>query len=77
MEKYNYPRIDEQRKVHADFTLDAEELLRRIVNEGSSRGIAANLAGKMVRWIIQHIRNHDQAMAQFVKECMNKEQETL
>ena len=72
MEKYNYPRIDEQRAEHAIFTHDAEELLRRIVNEGASREIAADLAGKMVRWVIQHIRNHDRAMVQFVMDCADK-----
>ena len=73
MEKYHYPRIAEQRHEHAEFTRDADELLRRIVNEGASREIAAELAGKMVRWVIQHIRNHDHAMAEFVKECMERE----
>jgi len=71
MLQYNYPRLAEQRKEHADFTHDAEELLKRIVLEGASREIAAELAGKMVRWVIQHIRNHDRDMVEYIKEHMN------
>lgn len=73
MVKYHYPRIAEQRQEHADFTQDAEELLKRLVYEGSSREIAADLAGKMIRWVIQHIRNHDRDMVQFVKGCATYE----
>jgi hemerythrin-like metal-binding protein len=69
MKQYNYPRIAEQLQEHAEFTQDAEELLKRIVHEGASREIAADLAGKMVRWVIQHIRNHDRDLVQFVKGC--------
>lgn len=73
MVQYHYPRIAEQRQEHAVFTADAEELLKRIVHEGASREIAAELAGKMVRWVIQHIRNHDHDMVQFVKESMKEQ----
>lgn len=73
MVQYHYPRIAEQRQEHADFTQDAEELLKRLVYEGSSREIAAELAGKMIRWVIQHIRNHDRDMVQFVKGCVADE----
>jgi hemerythrin len=73
MVRYHYPRIAEQHQEHAVFTSDAEELLKRIVHEGASREIAADLAGKMVRWVIQHIRNHDRDMAKYVKACMDGE----
>lgn len=70
MVQYQYPRIAEQHQEHAVFMSDTEELLKRIVHEGASREIAADLAGKLVRWIIQHIRNHDRDMVKYVKECM-------
>jgi hemerythrin len=73
MVQYHYPRIAEQRQEHADFTADAEELLKRIVHEGASRKIAADMSVKMVRWVFQHIRNHDRDMVNYVKACMNGE----
>lgn len=70
MQKYEYPRIDEQRREHREFTADAEELVKKIEEEGASRELAAALTGKMVRWVIQHIRNHDRDMVNYVKERM-------
>jgi hemerythrin len=70
MQQYGYPRIEEQRKEHADFTHDAEDLVKKIHEEGASRELALALTGKMVRWVIQHVRNHDRDMVTFVKEQM-------
>jgi hemerythrin len=70
MQRYAYPRIAEQQREHADFTNDAEDLLKKIQEDGASRELAAALAGKMVRWVIQHIRNYDREMVNFVKEQM-------
>ena len=74
MQRYSYPRIDEQRQEHADFTRDASELKTRLQDEGASRELAAALTGKMVRWVIQHVRNHDRDMVAYVRECMTREQ---
>jgi hemerythrin-like metal-binding protein len=73
MQKYNYPRIDEQRHEHEEFTLDALELRKRIEEEGASRELSIALTGRMVRWVIQHIRKHDRDMVNFVKERMAEE----
>jgi len=73
MQKYDYPRIDEQRREHSDFTCDARELQRKINEEGASREMAVALTGKMVRWVIQHVRNHDRDMVAFVREQMKND----
>jgi len=70
MLQYEYPRIGEQRSEHESFTRDAHELQKRIEEEGASRELAIALTGKMVRWVIQHVRNHDREMVNFVKERM-------
>lgn len=70
MERYNYPRIDEQRHEHQVFTADAGEMLKRIDEHGASRELATILTGKLTRWLIQHIRTNDREMASFVKERM-------
>lgn len=64
------PSIDEQRREHEEFTTDASELHKRISEEGASREMALALTGKMVRWVIQHVRNHDRKMVTYVKEQM-------
>lgn len=73
MRRYDYPRIEEQLGEHAEFNRDAEDMVRSITENGASRELAAAFVGKMVRWVIQHIRNHDRDMALFVKECMDRE----
>lgn len=73
MIKYDYLRIEEQRSEHAEFTRDAEDLLKKVRDEGASRELAVALTGKMVRWVIQHVRNHDRDMVTFVKRRMANE----
>ncbi len=73
MQRYNYPRIEEQHSEHDDFTRDAENLVKKIQEEGASRELSIALTGKMVRWVIQHVRNHDRDMVNFVKERMADE----
>ena len=68
MVEYGYLRIDDQRREHGEFSRDAAEFKRRLKQEGSTHEIAIAVMGKMVRWIIQHIRNHDWDMAEFIKE---------
>jgi len=70
MQDYDYPRIEVQRSEHANFTSDAEDLVKKIQEEGASRELSLALTGKMVRWVIQHVRNHDRDMVDFVKERM-------
>jgi len=73
MQQYGYPRIEEQRSEHAEFSRDAQELVTRIQEEGASREMAIALTGKMVRWVIQHVRNHDRDMVNFVKARMGND----
>lgn len=72
MQRYGYPKIDEQRREHAEFTNDAKELLAQLARDGASRELAVSLTGKMIRWVIQHVRKHDREMADFVKEKMRE-----
>ena len=66
MLKYAYPKIDEQRNEHGEFTRDFRELRKRMQQEGVSREIAIATSGKLIRWIIQHISNHDREMVSYV-----------
>ena len=66
MLKYVYPKIEEQRKEHGEFTREVRDLKSRIQQEGSSREIAFTATGKLIRWIIQHISNHDREMVEYI-----------
>jgi hemerythrin len=70
MVEYGYPRIDEQCREHEEFSRDAVEFKNRLQQEGSINEIAIAVSGKMVRWIIQHIRNQDRDMVEFIKSRM-------
>lgn len=70
MQQYAYPKIDEQRREHAEFTKDAQDLLMQVQDGGASRELALAITGKMVRWVIQHVRNHDREMVTYVLSKM-------
>lgn len=70
---YAYPKIDVQRKEHSDFTRDVRELRKKMQQDGVSREISIETSGKLIRWIIQHISNHDREMVSYVIEKMATE----
>lgn len=73
MQLYDYPGIAGQLSEHAEFTRYSEDLVQRIRSEGASREISLALAGKMVRWLIRHIRSFDREMVDFIKKRMANE----
>lgn len=73
MQTYGYPGLADQRREHEEFSRDAEELVKRIQDEGASRELAAALTGKMVRWVIQHVRNNDREMVNYIKTRIAEE----
>jgi len=70
MTEYRYPKIEVQRQEHGEFTRDAKELRRRIEQEGATREVAIEVTGKLLKWIILHIKKHDREMVSFVKESI-------
>jgi hemerythrin len=70
MVEYKYPKIDEQRHEHGEFTRDTNELKKRIEQDGATREVAIEATGKLLRWIIQHIKKQDFEMVSYVKECI-------
>lgn len=70
MVKYGYPDIEKQRREHAEFTRDVDAFKKRIGQGGASRELAINIAGKLVRWIIMHIKSHDGVMFAYIKGQM-------
>lgn len=70
MVEYRYPKIEIQRHEHGEFTRDANELKRKIEQDGASKEVAIEATGKLLRWIINHIKKHDREMVAYVKECI-------
>lgn len=70
MTDYRYPKLDLQRQEHGDFARDTEELQKRVEADGASRELAIELTGKLIKWIILHIKKHDREMVEFIKESI-------
>ena len=70
MLEYKYPKIEIQRHEHEEFTRESHELKKRIERDGGTRELAIETTGKLLRWIIQHIKKHDRDMVDFVKESI-------
>ena len=68
MLEYHYPKIEVQRREHGEFTRDTNELKKRLELEGATRELAIETAGKLLRWIIQHIKKHDRELVAYIKE---------
>lgn len=70
MKEFAYPDMAEQLSEHEQFSRDAIDLQHKISGGGNSHVLAVELTGKMFRWVIQHVRDHDRKMAQYIKEKM-------
>lgn len=70
MVEYKYPKIEVQRHEHGEFARDANELKRKIEQDGATREVAIVATGKLLRWLVQHIKKHDREMVAYVKECI-------
>lgn len=70
MAEYAYPGADEQKLHHAQFKRDLEEFAEKVSAGGPTQELALSVKGKLIRWLIQHIRELDRQMVEFVKTRM-------
>jgi len=70
MLEYRYPKIEVQRHEHGEFTRESHDLKKKIELQGGTRELAIETTGKLLRWIIQHIKKHDREMVEYIKECI-------
>lgn len=67
-EKVGYPKIEEHRKIHADF----KELINNYVNifekDGFTEEKIQELSAKLMTWLIMHVGKADQRIGQYVIE---------
>jgi hemerythrin len=76
MLRYSYPKLAEQQEEHRLFNAEVESLVAEVEQSGGSRETALKLLGKMVRWVINHLRNHDREMGEYLVQAMQTEQQT-
>jgi hemerythrin len=69
---YGYPGLQEQVLHHAQFQHDLEEFAEKVSAGGASQELALSVKGKLIRWLIQHIRDLDRKMVEFVKSAQSE-----
>ena len=74
MDRYAYPRFEEQREQHAIFRQEIEALHVCSTEGMDEHELALLIDRKLVRWLIQHIRNLDRDMITFVKTRQQSEE---
>lgn len=67
MAEYHYPGLEEQMLHHAQFQHDLEEFAEKVSAGGVNQELALSVKGKLIRWLILHIRDLDRRMVEFVK----------
>ena len=67
MALYKYPGIEEQRKQHAIFKGYVNTLEEMLMKAVPTREIAIKIDATLVRYFINHVRNLDAKMADFIK----------
>jgi hemerythrin len=73
MAAYDYPEIEQQRQEHAEFMENAEDLKKRLETDGACRELAIEATGKLLKWLILHIKKHDRDMVAYVKERLGQQ----
>lgn len=67
-ERYSFPELADQRKSHEFFLKEIVALRERIETGGPTLELAISLKGKMIRFLIQHLRNDDRKLGDFLRE---------
>jgi|TergutMp193P3_1026864.scaffolds.fasta_scaffold86854_1 hemerythrin len=65
--KYEYPEYDKHHQIHTGFKGVVRELRRELIKEGPTDEVITNLYVTMGRWLINHIKDKDIAMAAYVR----------
>jgi hemerythrin len=70
-EAYHYPALEEHKKLHEEFKETVASLAARFKNEGSSELLFDQVNSIIVRWLIQHIKQEDYKIAEFIRKQEN------
>jgi hemerythrin len=70
---HRYPGYDEHRGRHADFIRGYNEYKKRFETEGVSAYLIIQTQRWLHEWLVDHLRNTDAKMVEFLKPLLNDE----
>ena len=68
MEKYNYPALEEHKKLHAEFTRPLKQLEEDFEEEGATGPLAESINTFLVNWLVKHIKGEDVKFGAYINE---------
>jgi len=57
--KHKYPDYERHKQIHADFKLVASELAERLLQDGATIGLIAEVRSMIGDWLVNHIKGED------------------
>ena len=61
--EHNYPEYEQHKRLHDNFKLVASELTDRLVREGASISLLAEMHSVIGGWLVSHIQGEDMKIA--------------
>lgn len=68
LQKHNYPKLEEHKKLHKKYEDDFSKIQDRIKNGDYEALILIDIQEKVITWLIEHIANVDQEYSNYLKE---------
>ena len=66
--KAGYPGYEEHKRIHDDFRVTVQNLVRRFRENGSSDELAADIRDIFIAWLINHIQNEDMKISVYIRK---------
>lgn len=67
-EELSYPKVDEHKKIHADFKEGINNYVRTFEQEGVTEEKIQELSAKLMTWLIMHVGKTDQELGKYIIE---------
>jgi hemerythrin-like metal-binding protein len=71
MSRHNYPGYRDHKKLHDDFHTSVSQLCAEHDTKGTSKELCDRVTFTIVHWVIQHIKQQDFKIADFIREMEN------
>ena len=68
MARTDYPGLDEQLKLHAEFKKTLQDILDEYQEDGPTRNVTESINVFLMNWLVKHIKGVDHQFAVFLKE---------
>ena len=68
MAKYDYPGLEEHKKLHAKFTRPLKQLEEDFEEEGATGPLAESINTFLLNWLVKHIKGEDVKFGAYINE---------